>query len=152
MLSMMLFGLVFGAFMSFIIVGAYVLVASFILWMAVDAAKQDRFWWLVCILGIPIIGAAVYYFTEKKHEYAKIESHHIHTSETEEQHEVTPKKRTRKSQIKEEPQKESVPHVSVTENVEEEKKDENVVHNEAATTEIFPAESTNETSSEEKQA
>lgn len=148
---MMLFGIAVGALMSFIVIGAYILVASFILWMAVDAAKQDRFWWIVFVLGIPVVGAAVYYFTEKKHEYAKVESHHVHTSETEEQHEVAPKKRARKSQIKEEPQKESTSHASVIENTEEERKDENVVHNEVVTTETLSAESTSEIPSEEKQ-
>lgn len=98
---MILFGMFFSALIQFIVVGAYILIASFILWMAVDAAKQDRFWWVVCILGAPVVGAAVYYATEKKHEYVKIESHHIHESETEEQHEVAHKKRTRKSVVKE---------------------------------------------------
>lgn len=145
---MMLFGLVLGAVMSFIIIGAYVLVASFILWMAVDAAKQDRFWWIVCILGVPIIGAAVYYFTEKKHEYAKVESHHIHTSETEEQHEVAPKKRTRKSQTKEETHQksESLPTDS------EEIKKETAPHEEVVPTETLPKESSPEVPLEEKQA
>jgi ABC-type nickel/cobalt efflux system permease component RcnA len=98
---MILFGMFFSALIQFIVVGAYILIASFILWMAVDAAKQDRFWWVVCILGAPVVGAAVYYATEKKHEYVKIESHHIHESETEEQHEVAHKKRARKSVVKE---------------------------------------------------
>lgn len=45
---------------------------SFILWMAVDAAKADKYWWIVLIVGIPLIGGIIYYFVEKKHEYAKI--------------------------------------------------------------------------------
>lgn len=86
---------------------ANVVLLSFIIWMAVDAAKQDRFWWMVLIIGVPIVGAGAYYFTEKKHEYAKVGSHHIHKSETEEQHETSPKARTRqkkdKNTINEEP-------------------------------------------------
>lgn len=50
----------------------YVIAAAFILWMLVDAAKQDNFWWLVIILGIPIIGAIMYYFLEKKRDYIKV--------------------------------------------------------------------------------
>ncbi len=50
----------------------YVIAAAFILWMLVDAAKQDNFWWLVIILGIPIIGAIMYYFLEKKRDYVKV--------------------------------------------------------------------------------
>ena len=45
---------------------------SFILWMAVDAAKTDKYWWIVLIVGVPLIGAIIYFFVEKKHEYAKI--------------------------------------------------------------------------------
>jgi hypothetical protein len=94
----MFFGLLVGFLMSFIVYCAYILVIAFMLWMAVDAAKQDRFWWVVIIFGVPVIGGAVYFFTEKKHEYAKAPVHHIHTSETEQQHEVSHKKKvTRKS-------------------------------------------------------
>ncbi len=45
---------------------------SFVLWMAVDAAKGDKYWWIVFILGFPLVGGAVYYFVEKKHDYAKL--------------------------------------------------------------------------------
>ncbi len=72
------------------IYGAYLFFFSFTLWMMVDAAKQDRFWWVVVILGVPFIGSITYYLTEKKHEYAKAPSHHIHVSETEAQHERSP--------------------------------------------------------------
>ena len=72
-----------------ILLGSYLIVGSFLVWMFVDAAKQDRFWWIVIILGVPVIGAAEYYLTEKKHEYAKAPSHHIHESETESQHETS---------------------------------------------------------------
>ncbi len=82
-------GFLVGAVTTLIIYTAYVFIFAFTLWMAVDAAKQDRFWWVLLILGVPIIGCAVYYFTEKKHEYAKVQSRHIHQSQTEAQHETS---------------------------------------------------------------
>lgn len=88
---MILIGLI-GMLMTLIVYSAYILLIAFTLWMAVDAGKQDRFWWVVLIIGVPVVGSAVYFYTEKKHEYAKVESHHVHTSETEEQHEQAPKK------------------------------------------------------------
>lgn len=90
---MILFGIIFGAIMLGVVTACYILVIAFTIWMAIDAGKQDRFWWLVCIIGIPVIGSSVYYFTEKKHEYAKLTVHHVHESETEDQHEHAPKKR-----------------------------------------------------------
>lgn len=86
---MILIATIIGAMMTLITYGAFIIVLSFMAWMVVDAGKQDRFWWVVIILGVPFIGGVVYYFTEKKHEYAKAESHHIHESETEAQHEVS---------------------------------------------------------------
>jgi predicted membrane channel-forming protein YqfA (hemolysin III family) len=50
----------------------YVIAISFIMWMAIDAGKNDKFWWIVLIIGLPLVGAILYYFTEKKHDYAKI--------------------------------------------------------------------------------
>lgn len=91
---MMLFiGVLVSVIVTLIVYSAYIILISFTLWMAVDAAKQDRLWWIVLIIGIPFVGSVVYYYTEKKHEYAKAESHHVHTSETEEQHEQAPKKK-----------------------------------------------------------
>ena len=90
---MTLFGILMGMAITLVVYSAYIFVIAFTLWMAVDAAKQDRFWWIVLIIGIPFVGSGVYFFTEKKHEYAKAESHHIHESETESQHESTPHKR-----------------------------------------------------------
>mgnify|MGYP000963380421 CR=1 FL=1 len=85
-----------GMLLTLIVYGAYIFLIAFTLWMAVDAGKQDRFWWMVLIIGIPFVGSGVYFFTEKKHEYAKAESHHIHDGETEAQHETSPhKKRSR---------------------------------------------------------
>ena len=89
---MMSLGFVAVLVSTLLIYAAYLLFFAFTLWMAVDAAKQDRFWWVVIVLGIPVAGSLAYYFTEKKHEYAKAPSHHIHTSETEVQHETSPHK------------------------------------------------------------
>ncbi len=69
----------------------YILAIAFTLWMVVDAGKQDRFWWVVLIIGVPIIGPVAYFFVEKKHEYAKVPIKHVHKSETEEEHEHAPK-------------------------------------------------------------
>ncbi len=87
---MLFIGLLVGAIVTLIVYIAYMLIIAFTLWMVVDAAKQDRFWWVLICIAVPIIGSAVYYLTEKKHEYAKAESHHIHNSQTELQHEVDP--------------------------------------------------------------
>lgn len=48
------------------------LALSFMAWMVIDAGRQDKFWWIVFILGLPFVGAIVYFFVEKKHEYMKI--------------------------------------------------------------------------------
>lgn len=45
---------------------------SFMLWMVIDAGKQDKFWWIAFILALPVVGAVVYFFVEKKHEYMKL--------------------------------------------------------------------------------
>lgn len=50
----------------------YIMALSFILWMAVDAGKNDKFWWIVIIVGVPGIGALVYFFVEKKGDYMKL--------------------------------------------------------------------------------
>ena len=97
---MIFFGIIFGALVTFIVAVCYIITIYFTVWMAIDAGKQDRFWWLVLIIGIPIIGSGAYYFTEKKHEYMKAEVHHVHDSETEDQHEKSPKKRIRKAKQK----------------------------------------------------
>ena len=75
---------------------AWIILVSFTVWMAIDAGKQDRFWWVVLIIGVPLVGSVAYFYTEKKHEYAKIEPHYIHNGETEQQHEITPKKLVRR--------------------------------------------------------
>lgn len=48
------------------------LALSFMAWMVIDAGKQDKFWWIVFILGLPFVGAIVYFFVEKKQEYMKL--------------------------------------------------------------------------------
>ena len=115
---LLFFGFIIGLLMNFLVTACYVLVISFTLWMAIDAGKQDRFWWLAIVIGIPIIGPSVYYFTEKKHEYRLAPVHHIHTVETEQQHEKAPKKKSsRKAKSKE--IKEEKESLSVVENKEE---------------------------------
>jgi len=99
---MVFVGLLVSGAITLIVYSAYIIAIGFTIWMAVDAAKQDRFWWVVLIIGVPIIGSAAYYYTEKKHEYAKAPVHHIHVSETEQEHEVTPKKLVHKKKEKEE--------------------------------------------------
>jgi hypothetical protein len=90
---MIIFNIMFGFFMMLIVAVCYILTIAFTVWMAVDAGKQDRFWWLAVIIGVPVIGPAAYYVTEKKHEYRPAPVRHLHSSETEEQHEKAPKKR-----------------------------------------------------------
>lgn len=52
----------------------FLLAVSFIIWMAVDAAKGDKYWWIVLVIGVPLIGATVYFFVEKKHEYSTLDT------------------------------------------------------------------------------
>ena len=89
-------------FISAVVVACYVMLFSFTLWMVIDAGKQDRFWWMTIILIVPIVGPGAYYLTEKKHEYAHAPNHHVHNSETEDQHEKSPEKKKRVKKVKEE--------------------------------------------------
>lgn len=61
----------------------YVIAFAFLVWMAVDAAKQDKFWWLVIVVGLPVLGSIVYYFVEKKKDYMTTTGHlgHVHRKE-----------------------------------------------------------------------
>jgi uncharacterized membrane protein YeiB len=72
----------FGFFLDIILQGTvfliYVVLFSFIFWMAVDAAKQDKVFWLFIIIGLPVIGSAVYYFVEKKKDYVTTSGHWGH--------------------------------------------------------------------------
>ncbi len=73
---------VFGVFLDIILQMSvflfYVVAFSFIFWMAVDAAKQDKFFWLIIIIGVPILGSIVYYFVEKKKDYVHQSGHFGH--------------------------------------------------------------------------
>ncbi len=51
---------------------AYAFVITFTVWMIVDAAKHDKFWWLFLTISLPFIGAVMYYCTEKKKLYEKL--------------------------------------------------------------------------------
>ena len=62
----------FSAILFALLICVYVFAACFIFWMAVDAARQDKFWWLVLVIAVPLVGSIVYYFTEKKHDYMKM--------------------------------------------------------------------------------
>lgn len=120
---MIFLNFIVGSFITFVVVACYLITISFTIWMMIDAGKQDRFWWLTLIVGIPVIGAAVYYFSEKKHEYIKVSPHRLHMSETEEQHEVSPKKKYTKKTKKE--------SIEVVDSVKQEEKIEEVVEQKA---------------------
>ncbi len=91
MTSFMIFSaLLFTLLLSVFVYALYIVVIAFTLWMVVDAGKQDRFWWLLLVIGVPVIGPAVYFFVEKKHEYKRAPHMHVERSETEEQHERAP--------------------------------------------------------------
>lgn len=78
----MMLGIFLGVIVFALLMVLFVFVSSFVVWMTVDAAKQDKFWWLVLIVGIPFIGAVVYFFVEKEGEYAKIPEIHEEKKET----------------------------------------------------------------------
>lgn len=87
---MALLGLLAAGLIGLVVAFCYIIAISFTLWMAIDAGKQDRFWWLVFVVGIPIIGPIAYFFTEKRHQYARVPAHHVHKTQTERQHENAP--------------------------------------------------------------
>lgn len=115
---MIVFNLLFGVLITFIVAACYIIMIAFTVWMLIDAGKQDRFWWLALIIGVPVIGAAVYYFTEKKHEYRQVPVHYVHASETEQQHEKVPKKKSSRKTKKEEKTSESAGDAQVAESTE----------------------------------
>ena len=122
---MITFAVILEVVMTLIVYGAYIMFFAFTLWMVVDAGKQDRFWWMVLIIGIPFIGSGVYFFTEKKHEYAKAEPHHVHDSETEQQHESAPHKHHAHKHTSKKDDESDVNQITVENTKErEEKKDE----------------------------
>lgn len=122
---MILFNIIFGLLVTLVVFGCYIIAISFTVWMVVDAGKQDRFWWLAVIIGVPLIGSAIYYFTEKKHEYVRTTPHHIHDSLNEQQHESSPKKKHHKKNKKEEIKEEV--SVEKIEEVTEHKAENNTV-------------------------
>lgn len=70
--TLLLFAFLFGMLLAAFMYIAYVLVASFFLWMIIDAAKSDKYVWLLFMVALPVVGALVYFFVEKKHEYRKV--------------------------------------------------------------------------------
>lgn len=50
----------------------YVISFAFIIWMIIDSGKQDKFWWLFLIIALPLLGAVIYYFVEKREDYLKV--------------------------------------------------------------------------------
>lgn len=69
---MAVFQILVSLFMMAAVAAIYIFSIAFTLWMAIDAGKQDKFWWLLLIIGIPLVGAVIYYFVEKKGDYAKM--------------------------------------------------------------------------------
>jgi hypothetical protein len=53
---------------------AYIVSLSFMLWMIVDAAKNDKLAWLAIMVALPVVGSIVYFFVEKEHDYVHIPS------------------------------------------------------------------------------
>jgi NADH:ubiquinone oxidoreductase subunit 6 (subunit J) len=69
---LVLVGVVFGFVAQVLVYVAYIVSLSFMLWMIVDAAKQDKYIWLAIMVALPVVGSIVYFFVEKEHEYEKI--------------------------------------------------------------------------------
>lgn len=82
-----IFAFLLDTLLRFVVYGFYIVAASFVIWMAVDAAKQDKFFWLVIIVGIPVLGSIVYYYVEKKKDYMTTSGHlgHVHRRRKEDQ-------------------------------------------------------------------
>lgn len=81
--------ILFGLFFVACIIAIYIVMLAFMFWMMVDAAKHDKFWWLVLCIALPVAGAVIYFFVEKKKMYEKIEkhtegehAHHAHAGHT----------------------------------------------------------------------
>jgi hypothetical protein len=72
---MTLFLSILGLVAAVLFLAFYIIALSFMLWMAVDAGKHDRFWWIVLIIALPLVGAVAYFVTEKKHLYKKVTKH-----------------------------------------------------------------------------
>ena len=61
-----------GIVLVMITLATYVFSLFFIVWMMIDALTHKKILWFIGILLFPLVGAIVYFFTEKKHDYAKI--------------------------------------------------------------------------------
>jgi uncharacterized membrane protein len=72
------FTVIFSLVVSVFFIAVYIIALSFMVWMMVDAAKHDKFWWLVLNIGLPFAGSVIYYFMEKRHAYTKIEKTETH--------------------------------------------------------------------------
>jgi hypothetical protein len=75
-------GMVFSLLIVVLILFVYVSIISFMIWMVVDAAKNDKILWVLIIVGLPVVGSIIYYFTEKKEDWPfsphhKKHEHHI---------------------------------------------------------------------------
>lgn len=68
----LLAGLFLGFFAMMITYVAYVFGVSLMIWMLVDAAKTDKYWWIALMVALPVVGSLVYFFVEKEHDYAKV--------------------------------------------------------------------------------
>lgn len=67
-----IFSDILASFTALILLLTYAFVITFTVWMIVDAAKHDKFWWLFLTIALPFVGAVIYYFTEKKKLYEKV--------------------------------------------------------------------------------
>ena len=65
------FAMFFSLATALFFLAFYILAIAFMFWMAVDAAKHDRFWWIVIIIALPLVGAVAYYAVERKHLYIR---------------------------------------------------------------------------------
>ena len=63
-----------GIVLVMITLATYVFSLGFIVWMMIDSLMNKKILWFIGIVIFPLVGAIVYYFTEKKHDYAKIVS------------------------------------------------------------------------------
>lgn len=61
-----------------ITLATYVFTLGFIILMMIDSLKNGKILWFVGIVLFPLVGAVVYYFTEKKHDYAKVDERGEH--------------------------------------------------------------------------
>lgn len=63
---------IFGFLVIMLTYFVYVIGLSLMIWMIVDAAKSDKYWWVAIMVALPLIGSLIYFFVEKEHDYEKI--------------------------------------------------------------------------------